>query len=203
MYEQDKLKRPPQTITNTTTNKQTNKQKKHLMIEKPLCTTIEDCREVLKLYENYPKMVWVGMEYRFIPSVSRCIQEVFFLFPFLFFCPFLLLPSQTNPLQIDKGTVGRVRMITIREHRFPFLLKVNNWNRFTENTGGTLVEKCCHFFDLFLKMIPSRPVRFGGVGKGRKEGGKIEFLGSTTIITYNYNNQTNKQNQKKKKKKKK
>ena len=49
-------------------------------------------------------------------------------------------------------------MCVIREHRFPFLKKVNDWNRFNRNTGGTLVEKCCHFFDLMTQVIPSDPV---------------------------------------------
>jgi predicted dehydrogenase len=49
--------------------------------------------------------------------------------------------------------------MAIREHRFPFLRKVGDWNRFNENTGGTLVEKCCHFFDLMNLVVGSRPVR--------------------------------------------
>ena len=50
-------------------------------------------------------------------------------------------------------------MVSIREHRFPFLPKVGNWNRFTANTGGTLVEKCCHFFDLMRHVAGADPVR--------------------------------------------
>jgi predicted dehydrogenase len=50
-------------------------------------------------------------------------------------------------------------MLAIREHRFPFLTKVDNWNRFNRNTGGTLVEKCCHFFDLMNHITRQRPVR--------------------------------------------
>ena len=46
-------------------------------------------------------------------------------------------------------------MLSIREHRFPFLVKVNDWNRFAKNTGGTLVEKCCHFFDLMRLIVQS------------------------------------------------
>ena len=61
--------------------------------------------------------------------------------------------------EIEKGTVGDVKMVAIREHRFPFLVKVDNWNRFSKNTGGTLVEKCCHFFDLMIEATQSRPVR--------------------------------------------
>jgi predicted dehydrogenase len=36
---------------------------------------------------------------------------------------------------------------------------VGNWNRFNKNTGGTLVEKCCHFFDLMTLIIGSKPTR--------------------------------------------
>ena len=50
-------------------------------------------------------------------------------------------------------------MLAIREHRFPFLPKVGDWNRFNRNTGGTLVEKCCHFFDLMRHILRDEPVR--------------------------------------------
>ena len=45
------------------------------------------------------------------------------------------------------------------EPRFPFLRKVGDWNRFNRNTGGTLVEKCCHFFDLMNLVVPGNPKR--------------------------------------------
>jgi predicted dehydrogenase len=50
-------------------------------------------------------------------------------------------------------------MVAIREHRFPFLSKVGDWNRFSENTGGTLVEKTCHYFDLMNLILGERPSR--------------------------------------------
>ena len=50
-------------------------------------------------------------------------------------------------------------MVAMREHRFPFLHKVGEWNRLTANTGGTLVEKTCHFFDLMNVIVQERPVR--------------------------------------------
>lgn len=114
---------------------------KAMLVEKPLCTTMEDCLEVLRLMEQHPKtFVWVGMEYRYIPSIDRLIT------------------------QVHSGAIGFPKMLSIREHRFPFLQKVGNWNRFTENTGGTLVEKCCHFFDLMLHIMKAKPVRVMGSG---------------------------------------
>lgn len=108
---------------------------KAVLVEKPLCTTIADCMEVVKLTRDAPELWWVGMEYRYIPSIARLVEEV------------------------ATGSIGQLRMLAIREHRFPFLAKVRNWNRFNKNTGGTLVEKCCHFFDLMLLIVPSAPVR--------------------------------------------
>ncbi|MDA3032586.1 MAG: Gfo/Idh/MocA family oxidoreductase [Actinomycetota bacterium] len=109
----------------------------HLLIEKPLCTTLDDCREIVDLVADRPasQVIWMGLEYRYMPPLQRVMCE------------------------IEKGTVGDVKMVAIREHRFPFLVKVDNWNRFSKNTGGTLVEKCCHFFDLMIEATQSRPVR--------------------------------------------
>jgi predicted dehydrogenase len=105
--------------------------KAHLLIEKPLCTTVEDCLEFKKLANGYPGVIWTAMEYRYMPPVARFIEEV------------------------HKGTIGDLKMLSIREHRFPFLVKVNDWNRFEKNSGGTLVEKCCHFFDLMRLITKS------------------------------------------------
>jgi predicted dehydrogenase len=108
---------------------------KHVLIEKPLCTTVEDCFRVVDAAAKHPGVVWVGMEYRFMRPVWRLVEEV------------------------RGGAIGRLRMIAIREHRFPFLKKVGDWNRFARNTGGTLVEKCCHFFDLMNLLTAKPPVR--------------------------------------------
>lgn len=107
----------------------------HVLVEKPLCTTVADCQQILALADGRQAVTWVGLEYRFMPPIARLLAEV------------------------DAGAVGRPRMVAIREHRFPFLTKVDDWNRFSANTGGTLVEKCCHFFDLMVRIMPGRPVR--------------------------------------------
>ena len=107
----------------------------HLLVEKPLCTTVEDCQMTIDRAARRDAVTWVGLEYRYMPPISRLIEEV------------------------RQGTVGDIKMLSIREHRFPFLPKVDDWNRFSRNSGGTLVEKCCHYFDLMNEIIGSRPVR--------------------------------------------
>ena len=107
---------------------------KPILCEKPLCTTLADTTEVMQHVARHNLTFQVGMEYRFKPALADMIARV------------------------DRGDVGKVYMLSIREHRFPFLPKVADWNRFNVNTGGTLVEKCCHFFDLMRRIIGSEPV---------------------------------------------
>jgi predicted dehydrogenase len=55
-------------------------------------------------------------------------------------------------------------MVSIMEHRLPFLDKVDQWNKFSKYSGGTLVEKCCHYFDLLNLFAQSRPQKVMGTG---------------------------------------
>jgi predicted dehydrogenase len=108
---------------------------KHVLCEKPLATTLDDVRAVRASARAHRGVFWVGMEYRYMPPAARFIEE------------------------IARGKIGRLQMLAIREHRFPFLKKVGDWNRFSRNTGGTMVEKCCHFFDLMRLIVKGNPVR--------------------------------------------
>ncbi|HSP30237.1 MAG TPA: Gfo/Idh/MocA family oxidoreductase [Ilumatobacteraceae bacterium] len=109
----------------------------HALVEKPLCTTVADCERLLELDAARPpeSVTWMAMEYRYMAAASELIRLV------------------------HDGAVGTPRMVAMREHRFPFLDKIDNWNRFSANTGGTLVEKTCHFFDLMNLVLRERPWR--------------------------------------------
>lgn len=104
-----------------------------VLVEKPLFTDPAHPSKLVELAKRLP-LIWVAMEYRYMPPVAAFIADA---------------PEAT----------GGVRMLSIREHRYPFLPKVGGWNRFNRNTGGTLVEKCCHFFDLMRLILKSDPVR--------------------------------------------
>ena len=106
-----------------------------VLVEKPMCTTVDDCMSIVTAQRNRSALTWVGLEYRYMAPIAELVR------------------------QVRGGAIGELKMLAIREHRFPFLVKVDNWNRFSRNTGGTLVEKCCHFFDLMNLVIGTRPVR--------------------------------------------
>ena len=146
------------------------KTNKHLLIEKPLCTTTEDCKKFELLSKDYSKIIWTGMEYRYMPPVTQLINEV------------------------HNHVIGKIKMLSIREHRFPFLNKVDDWNRFAINTGGTLVEKCCHFFDLMRLVIQSEPIKVYASGSQdvnhleEKYGGKTPDIIDNAYVIVDFEN---------------
>lgn len=105
-----------------------------ILVEKPVYTHDAQAQTLKQVAADYVAPIWIAMEYRYMPPVAR-LREM------------------------AQEATGGVKMLTIREHRFPFLRKVGDWNRFNHQTGGTLVEKCCHFFDLMRLILNDDPVR--------------------------------------------
>ena len=132
----------------------------HVLVEKPLVTRIEDglrivARERERRAQGRRAIAWVAQEYRYMPPVAEAIRMT------------------------HEGAVGRVQQVAIREHREPFYPKVGDWNRFNENTGGTLVEKCCHYFNLMDVIARESPLRVFASG-GQRVNHRDERYGGRT-----------------------
>ncbi len=145
---------------------------KPILCEKPLATNAADCRALIQAAEGRRAPVWVAMEYRYMPPVERLRAA------------------------IAEGRAGSPRMVSIREHRFPFLEKVGDWNRFNARTGGTMVEKCCHFFDLMRLLLNSDPIRvYASAGadvnhKDERYDGRIPDMVDHGFVTVDFANGT-------------
>ena len=46
------------------------------LVEKPMCTTIEDCHEVIGAASTRSALTWVGLEYRYMPPIATLVQHV-------------------------------------------------------------------------------------------------------------------------------
>ena len=142
----------------------------HVLCEKPLATTVADARAVADAAAAYNRIFWTAMEYRFMPPIAEFVA------------------------QVHGGRIGRLQMLAIREHRFPFLVKVGDWNRFAANTGGTMVEKCCHFFDLMRLIVQAEPVRVFCSGamdvnhKDERYGGRTPDIIDNSFTTIDFAN---------------
>ena len=106
---------------------------KPLFIEKPMAIRLDDARSMLLLADEYPSFIQLGMQYRFKSQYVEAFHEI-----------------------KERNSLGAIKTITMSEYRPPFLKKVNQWNKFNAFSGGTLVEKCCHYFDLINLMAETR-----------------------------------------------
>ncbi len=107
---------------------------KAVLLEKPIATTLQDAYAITRLAQDYPAVFQLGLQYRFKPHYAEAIYEI-----------------------RERQSLGEVKTLSMLEHRIPFLDKVGQWNKFARYSGNTLIEKCCHYFDLLNLLAASRP----------------------------------------------
>ncbi|TVQ24452.1 MAG: gfo/Idh/MocA family oxidoreductase [Spirochaetaceae bacterium] len=135
---------------------------KPVFLEKPMATTVADAASIVRMVRGKGAAVQVGLQYRYKAIYREAIEET-----------------------LNRGSIGDVKNIAIREHRIPFLDKVEQWNKFSELSGGTLVEKCCHYFDLFNLFSQSHPTRVFATGSQAASYGSFRFNDKTSDILDN------------------
>ncbi len=135
---------------------------KHILLEKPIATTVPDALEITRIAESYRAVFQLGLQYRYKSISVEAIYEA-----------------------LQRKTVGKIKLISMQEHRIPFLDKVNQWNKFAKYSGDTLVEKCCHYFDLLNLFAQSRPVRVFGSGSMAVNFTQFEYEGYKSDILDN------------------
>lgn len=121
---------------------------KPIFLEKPMATTLADAIAIVEAAQQHTAFVQIGLQYRYKAQYQEAFYEV-----------------------KSRASLGQIHTISMSEFRPPFLDKVGQWNKFNRNTGGTLVEKCCHYFDLINLMADSRAVRVYASG-----GRAVNFL---------------------------
>ena len=142
---------------------------KHILLEKPMAATLEDALEIKRAAREYSGVFQIGLQYRYKPTYAEAIHEA-----------------------LHRGSIGSIKTISIMEHRLPFLDKIKQWNKFSKYSGGTLVEKCCHYFDLMNLFAGSMPVSVyasGGMAVNFTDfaygGAKSDILdNASVIVTY-------------------
>lgn len=135
---------------------------KHILLEKPMATTIPDAYEIMQTAQNYDAIFQVGLQYRYKAIYVESIHET-----------------------LVRRSLGEVKQISIMEHRIPFLDKVNQWNKFAKYSGGTLVEKCCHYFDLLNLFAQSRATQVFATGSMAVNFREFEYKGEKSDILDN------------------
>jgi predicted dehydrogenase len=117
---------------------------KHVFSEKPLALSVQECREIKKLYDSKNLKFVIGFTLRYSPHYRK-IKDV-----------------------IDSGKIGKIVSMEMNEtlnlgHGGRMM---TDWRRYTENSGGFLLEKCCHDIDIanwFAGDLPKKVSSFGGL----------------------------------------
>ncbi|WP_100406932.1 Gfo/Idh/MocA family protein [Bacillus solitudinis] len=142
--------------------KEAIKSGKHIMLEKPMTTNLEDAYEVVRMSKEYTSIFQIGLQYRYKAIYEEAIHET-----------------------LERKSLGTIKTISIMEHRVPFLDKVNQWNKFSKYSGGTLVEKCCHYFDLMNLLAQAKPVQVYASGSMAVNFTDFEYKGEKSDIIDN------------------
>ncbi len=131
---------------------------KHVFLEKPIGVDLDECDAILRVWAESGRVLQVGHELRHA-NLMRAMRE-----------------------RIDEGLIGQVQMIVVQEFRFPLL---PGWRQ-TGKTGGVMLEKNSHFFDLFnwLAGAPARRV----IGAGGNNVNKDSPLMDHCIVIVEYEN---------------
>jgi predicted dehydrogenase len=114
---------------------------KHVFAEKPVMTTRAGCRRMVDLASRFEnQIVLINHELRY----SKFFEKIKDL--------------------VAGGEIGEPQLVWCKEFRGPFLKKVNDWIQDSRYSGGCLVDKNCHHFDLMNWWVGSRPKRVCGFG---------------------------------------
>ena len=128
---------------------------KDVFSEKPLATSIADCKAIHEAHQRSGRLFMTGFVLRYAP-LYRSVKEL-----------------------LDSGTFGRIIGIDANENISPghggYIM--TNWRRKTSLAGPHILEKCCHDLDLlnwFVGTVPARVAAFGGLSFFKPENKHLE-----------------------------
>ncbi|HOO55737.1 MAG TPA: Gfo/Idh/MocA family oxidoreductase [bacterium] len=110
---------------------------KDILLEKPIAPTIEEVDALIIKAMHTDRIVQVGLVYRYC-NLYRTVAQM-----------------------VEKGDFGDIMMAYCKEYRDNF---PTQWFFETAKSGGAILDKNCHHFDLFSWFIRSRPHRVYAMG---------------------------------------
>jgi predicted dehydrogenase len=123
---------------------------KNVFSEKPLAISLEELKEIKNKFSEKGKSFLVSYPLRYSPHYKKIIEI------------------------IESGKIGKITSFEFNEtltfNHGSFIMA--DWRRLEKFSGGHLLEKCCHDFDvtnLLVKSLPSKIASFGGINTFKKE----------------------------------
>ncbi len=122
--------------------------RKHILCEKPMGITMEDCDEVVAAAKKSRYLLQYGMQLRHTPTFIK-VNEL-----------------------VQGGTIGNIRYAWISDFRRDIrelykdrvVERTKNWRYFQDTSGGMLLEYSIHRLDLMNWWMNSKPVMISAFG---------------------------------------
>jgi predicted dehydrogenase len=120
----------------------------HVICEKPMTTTVADADALVEAVDRGDRVFAVALQLRYAPVYVKA-KEL-----------------------LDAGEIGDLKYVWAEEFRGDWKTlyedpeedAARNWRFFKKSSGGSLVEKTCHDFDILGHLIGKRPLRVAGMG---------------------------------------
>lgn len=93
---------------------------KNVFVEKPLCMTANELREIITTYNRHPQILMVGFNRRFAPQIQKLKKS---------------LKNRNYPLSMHYRINGG-------------FIPSNTWVQDEHSGGGRIIGEACHFIDL-------------------------------------------------------
>jgi predicted dehydrogenase len=119
---------------------------KHVYLEKPLASNVDDCRKLLsaaRTAEAAGQVFQVGFQRRYNPRYRRSIRF------------------------LHDGEAGRILFVRAQWHATGSSPKDKPWLFQREKSGDIVLEQACHQFDIFNWVFQAPPLRVCGFGGTR------------------------------------
>ncbi|MGV3485357.1 MAG: Gfo/Idh/MocA family protein [Planctomycetaceae bacterium] len=121
---------------------------KHVLLEKPMCLSIEQCRDLISLAAQHDRLLTVGHELR-LSSLWGKVKEL-----------------------IDNGYLGKPQYVLVELSRKPYRLGADGWRYDIQRVGNWILEEPIHFFDFVRWYLSSagEPESIFAVANSRQVG---------------------------------
>ncbi len=117
---------------------------RHLLLEKPMALTVEQCDELLALANAKQRVLAIGHEMR-LSSLWGKVKEL-----------------------LQDGAIGEPRYMLIELWRRPYRLGADGWRYDIGRVGNWILEEPIHFFDLARWYFDASPVSVFARANGKR-----------------------------------
>jgi len=138
----------------------------HVLLEKPMELTLKKCDEIIKSAKTHKKVLVMGMQMHYEKRFHK-ITEI-----------------------INKGVIGKPTMLWCTEYRQPYM-EMKDWVWEKNKSGGAIVEKNCHHYDILNMWVQSKPTTVyasGNIMKHKRRSGKKSEIVDNAWIVNDYEN---------------